>query len=76
MKKTVTRLVVYILLALTSLIGIVSNIVILINQNAGWTVGQVVVFTIAFLAIFAIAVHQGVLTAIKIKNAPKTEKQA
>ncbi|HAQ56710.1 MAG TPA: hypothetical protein DCR44_04875 [Acholeplasmatales bacterium] len=73
MKLLIIRLVTYVILTVASLIGIVTNIVFLINQNAGWTVGQVVVFTIAFLAIFGIALHQGVLTAIRIKNAPKTE---
>lgn len=76
MKLLVIRLVTYVILAVASLIGIVTNILFLVNQNTGWTVGQVVVFTISFLAIFVIAVHQGILTVIKVKNAPKTEKQA
>ncbi len=73
MKTLFLRLVVYLVLSAASLVGLIANIVVLVNGNGGMTFGQVLVFTLAFLAVFVIAVHQGIVTAFKIKNAPKNE---
>lgn len=70
MKKTVLKLVVYAAIALASLAGLVSDVVLLANGEAGWTVGQGIAFGFAFLVLFAFSLHLAIVSALTFFKKP------
>lgn len=72
MKKRVLKFAVYGIIALASLAGLASDIVLLANGEAGWTLGQGLAFALAFLALFASSLHLAIVAALSLRD--RTER--
>ncbi|MFA5006322.1 MAG: hypothetical protein WC509_02510 [Candidatus Izemoplasmatales bacterium] len=71
MKKTILKLVVYAAIALASVAGLVSNVVLLLSGNAGWTLGRGIAFAFAFLVLFAFSLHLAIVAALALRKPPE-----